>query len=312
MSRIEATFVFVPIRPDFIETALRTLYQFTPIEFRVVVVDQTRDGIGHLVKDYADMVIRVKRNLGFSKANNEGIIHGMHWGSKYVVACNDDVEFINRRWFSGIEEQFARYPEMLAVNPASVTEPGWGYGLNENGTWVTGNKCPDWGVQVGGNIYPKKPDGKPLTYEEAKTEEGYDFLLKHRGGHIEGFAGWCVVGKRVDLWEKVGLYDERFWPGSGEDYDLAQRIYIAGGRCSATLGSFVWHWWGKSKTLMGGKESGKVPLLPGNRSSFANTNALFEHHPDGANSPIFPPRDNEKYGNKRRRKSKGIFIDDPR
>jgi GT2 family glycosyltransferase len=307
---IEATFVFVPIRPDYIEDALKSLYAKTPIEFRVVVVDQTVAGIYDQVKDYADMYIKVKRNLGFSKANNEGIIHGLHWGSKYIVACNDDVLFIDERWWPGIIEQFERYPEMMAVNPASVIEPGWGYGLNESG-WVPGNSCPDWGVAVGADIWPKKSDGKPLTFEEAMTKEGYDFMLEHRKGHIEGFAGWCVVGKR-EMWEKVGLYDERFWPGGGEDYDLAHRIYVAKGRCSATLSSFVWHYWGKSKDLFGGRESGTVPLLPGHRSHFQDTNALFVHSPDGANSPIYPPRDNEQDQNKRKRKNTGVFVDDIR
>ena len=307
MSNIEATFVFVPIRPEFIKPALESLYRFTQINFRVVVVDQTKNGIADLVKDYADLVLRPRRNLGFSKANNEGIIHGLQWGSKYVVACNDDVVFIDKRWWGGIIEQFERYPEMLAVNPASVVEPGWGYGVG-----VPGNSVPDWGVVVDGDIWPKKPDGTALTVEEAKTKEGYDFLLEHRKGHIEGFAGWCVVGKSKELWQDVGLYDERFWSGGGEDYDMVQRIYLAGGRASATCGSYVHHYWNKSKDIMGGKDTGKVDMLPGNRPSFSDTNSLFEHSLDGANSPIFPPRDNELFGNKRKRKSKEIFIDDIR
>jgi len=313
MSRIEATFVIPIIQKAYIKDMLKTLYEFTPINFRTVIVDNTRNGLysdselWREVKPMIDLYLIGNRNFCFAKSMNEGIIHGLHWGSKYVVACNDDIFFINKKWWSGILAQFETYSEMMAVNPASVLEPGFGYGLNRDGTWVTGNKCPGWGVQVGGDIWPKKLDGKPLTFEEAKTDEGYEFLLEHRGGgHIEGFAGWCVVGKR-EMWENVGLYDERFTNGA-EDYDLVHRIYLAGGRASATMRSFAHHLWGKSKDILG---SSNEPMET-RRKPFQDTNALYEHHPDGANSPIFPPRENEKYGNKRRRKSSGIFIDDPR
>ncbi len=310
---IEATFVFPCIQKGYIAEALKTLYEFTPIIFRVIVVDQTRKGfysdpeLWKQIAPYTDLYLRPNRNLGFAKAMNEGIIHGLHWGSKFVVACNDDVEFIDKRWWQGILDQFERYPEMMAVNPASVIEPGWGYGLGSDGKWITGNSCPDWGVQVGADIYPKKSDGTPITYEMARTRKGYDMLLAHRQGHIEGFAGWCVIGKR-EMWENVGLYDERFVPGGGEDYDICHRIYIAGGRASATLTSFVWHWWGKSKAIV---HTSDEPLAT-NRAPFQNTNALFEHSPDGANSPIFPPRDEELHGNKRKRKDSGVFADDIR
>lgn len=310
MGKIDAVFVFNPIRPDFILNALKSLYKFTPIEFRVVVVDQTKGGLysdDALWKEFKPLVdayISPNRNWGFSKSMNEGIIHGIHWGSEYIVAANDDIECLDVRYWSGLMQQFERFPEMLAVNPASPIEQGWGYGIG-----VPGHECPPWGVIIDGDIWPKKPDGTAITYEECKTKEGYDMLLAHRQGHIEGFAGWFVVGKRKELWENVGLYDERFSPGSGEDYDLLQRVYIAGGRASATLGSFVFHFWGKSKELMA---SSSPDVLSTNRPGFSSVDELFEYSLDGANSPIYPPRDEHPFGNKRKRKSSGIFIDDPR
>ena len=312
-SNIEVTFIFIPIIPDYIEMALKTLYEKAPpgLNFRVIVVDQTKEGVYGLVQPYADLIIRNpnlnRTNMGFSKANNEGMIHAIHWGSKYIAACNDDIEFLDSRWWQGIKDQFAAFPEMMAVCPASPIEPGWGYGLGGDGKWVTGNSCPDWGVQVGVDIWPKKPDGAAFTYEECKTPKGYDMLLAHRQGHIEGFAGWFVVFKRETL-ETVGLYDERFGPGNGEDYNYVHRIYEAGGRASATMRSFVFHWWGKSKEAV----STRADIAPFTKTRFQDTNATFEHSPDGANSPIFPPRDNEPFGNKRKSKIEGFFVEDPR
>lgn len=309
-SHIEATFVFIPAVTIYIRRALETLYEHTPINFRVVVVDQTREGIYDKVSDLTDLYLRAKRtNLGFSKANNEGVLHGLHWGSKYIVACNDDVEFLGGSkgiptWWEGILAQFKEYPEMMAVNPASVIEPGWGYGIGQPNF-----QCPDWGIAVEKNIYPKKEDGTPFTYEEAITKEGYDWLTtKYKKGHIEGFAGWCVVGKR-EMWEKVGLYNEKFYWGGGEDYDLNHRIYLAGGRASATMRSWVWHHWSKSKEMRD-KMNSEVPPLT--RPMFQNVDSLYERSEDGVNSPIYPPRGNEPCENKRKLKSMGIFVDDIR
>ena len=110
MARIELTTIFIPIIPEYIETALKTLYEKAPsnLNFRVIVVDQTKDGIYGLVKDYADLVIRNPRrpNMGFSKANNEGILHALHWGSKYIAAVNDDIEFLDPRFWNGLNQQF--------------------------------------------------------------------------------------------------------------------------------------------------------------------------------------------------------------
>ena len=306
VDKIDATFVFVPIIPDFIRLALESLHKFTHINFRVVVVDQTKDGVYGLVHDYADLIIRNpnRLNMGFAKANNEGIIHGLHWKSDFIVACNDDVLFLDDRWWQGIMDQFTAFPEMLAVNPASPIEPGWGYGIG-----LPGHECPPWGVVIDGNIYPKAPDGSPITLEMAQTKAGYDMLLAHRQGHIEGFAGWCVIGRR-EMWENVGLYDERFGPGGAEDYQLCHRIYLAKGRASATLRSFVWHYWGKSKDGL----NTRPDIVPYTKKYFSDCDSSFEFSPDGANSPIYPERDepSKPFKNKRKLKTPEVYVEDIR
>lgn len=308
-SNIECTFVFNPVIDKYIRPALESLYKFTPINFRVVVVDQTKNGVYGLVHDYADLIIRNPRrqNMGFGKSLNEGILHGLYWGSRYVAACNDDILMISPKWWSGIQAQFDAYPEMYAVCPASPIEPGFGYGLADNGQWIPGNSCPSWGVQIGNNIYPKDSEGKPITLEEAQTEKGYDSLLAHRQGHIEGFAGWFVIGKR-EMWEEVGLYDERFGPANAEDYQLVHRVYLAGKRASATMRAFVWHAWFSSKKSA--QTTSEVVSYTHRR--FQDCDALFEPSPEGATSPIYPPRENMPFGNKRKLKQEGFFVDDPR
>lgn len=239
---IKNTFIFNPVRPDYIHKALDSLYKHTDMtECRVIVVDQTMTGLD-LDREKVHMILRPNRNLGFAKSMNEGVIHALRWGSKYITCANDDIEYMDSRWWDGIEETFELYGEMVvAVNPMSPLEPGWGYGLEH-------------GINI-----------ELLAYKEF-TKEDYDFLLKgdfnsiedrlpptfprQKSGAIDAIATWHTTF-RAESFEKVGFFDERFYPGGGEDYDLNARAYRQGFRLLGTTKSWVWHWWGSSKDKQG-------------------------------------------------------------
>jgi GT2 family glycosyltransferase len=238
---IETVFTFNPVRSDFIQKALDTLYKYTDMtNNRVVVVDQTEDGL-KLSKEQVHLILKPHRNLGFSKAHNEAIIHGIRWGATYVVCCNDDVEWINNRWWDGVLETFATDSKILAVNPECPRVPMWGYG---------------------------RPHGEYteyLMYKPEFTEADYDYLLAgdfaevkerytdlpasfplHKVGLCDAIAMWMPVFK-TECFEKIGLFDEKFYPGGGEDYDFDARIYREYYRAVSSTRSWVWHHWGQSK-----------------------------------------------------------------
>lgn len=249
---IKNTYIFNPIRPDFIYRALETLYKYTDMsESRVIVVDQTKNGF-HFTEGQVHLVLRPYRNLGFSKSMNEGIIHGLRWESQYITCANDDIEYMDERWWSGIEETFQKYGDrVLAVNPMSPREPGWGYGLPH-----------------GENI-------DLLPYKKF-TREDYDYLLRgdfsilddrlpktfprQKSGVIDAIATWHTTFKR-EAFEKIGLFEERFYPGGAEDYDLNGRAYREGYRMLGTTLSWVWHWWGKSKDSEGEFQDTGLPIV---------------------------------------------------
>jgi len=88
---------------------------------------------------------------------------------------------------------------------------------------------------------------EPIVYAESQKPEYIEALVRERNNAvIDGIAMWLVVFKRKE-WEEVGMFDERFFPGGGEDYDLDFRIYDEGYRAVASSLSWVWHHWGKSK-----------------------------------------------------------------
>ncbi len=249
---IHNTYVFNPVRPDFIKRAITTLYKYTDMSAsRVIIVDQTADGVYEQVKDAAHLYLRPHRNLGFAKSMNEGIIHGLHWNSKYITCANDDIEVINKNWWDGIEETFGVDEKIMAVNPMSTREPGWGYGL-PHGEYI--------------DILP---------YKKEYSQEDYDFLLKgdfekveglpdtfprKKVGVIDAIATWFTVFKS-DSFQKFGLFDENYYPGGGEDYDMNARIYREGYRMVGTTRSWMWHWWGSSKDSTGEYKGKGLPVL---------------------------------------------------
>lgn len=261
------TFVFAVIRDDFIDRALDTLYRYTDHPFRVVVVDQSKEGLV-LPMNKVHLHIRAYRPLGYAKAMNTGIRMA---DTEFVTLCNDDIEFMDKRWWDGVVEAFKIEGDtVIGVNPMSPKEPGWGYG------------------------YPDHSDIEYielLPYKKEYTKEDYDFLLAgdfsavkpiprtypiRKTGVIDGIATWCTTF-RMDGLLNIGGFDERFYPGGGEDYDLCGRAYSKMWRGEryrivGTCSSWVYHHWSSTKDYLG-----DLPELDQSRY----WNKLGELWPDG-------------------------------
>lgn len=268
------TFIVPIVLPDYIDRFLYTLYKYTPKNFNVIVIDQTKNGCHWLSKsDLVHMYIRPYRNLGFAHAMNTGIRIS---NTKYVTCANDDVEFINSRWWSGIMETFDSDNQIKAVNTMSVTEPGWGYGCNTNSPEELVKQKES---ELHCKFNREEERFEHLPYKEEYSEEDYNFLLGQKNGMIDGIITWMTVYEREAL-EYKGLYDERFWPGGGEDYDIGGRFYSIywpnkqGNpadryRMVATSRSWAWHHLSKSR-------KSKEEYLPGLRNRFGDDHAMWE------------------------------------
>jgi GT2 family glycosyltransferase len=259
---INVTFVINPVRPTFINKCLETLYKYTDMtDKRVVVVDQTLDGLPDDKRIH--LKLRPHRNLGFSKSMNEGIIHGYQWSSAYVVCMNDDIEFINKAWWDGIIETFNQDPRIMGVNPMSPREPGWGYG------W-------DHGKYIDLIEYKEEYDEKDYQYllkgDFSQVQGLPDTFPRQKTGVIDGIATWCTVFKR-EFFDKFGLFEERYYPGGGEDYDMDARCYREGYRMVGTTRSWVWHHWGSSKDYQEKVNDTGLPIVP--ELCWANGDALW-------------------------------------
>lgn len=219
------TFVFPIIRTDMILPALESLRKNTPPNFKVIVVDQTAPFGGDYdfrmdLYNYSDLVIRTKLNYAFAQASNLGTRLAT---TPYVTISNDDIIFFSRQYWHGIMDTFEKFPTALGVVPSSPKEPGWGFGEPGYRTHATLDECL------------ADPDG----VAERLTVKG-------NGSVIDGAAMWCITFKRKE-WMDLGMFDERFRQGGGEDYDSCARAAQAGYRILATSFSWAFHKWGQSK-----------------------------------------------------------------
>ena len=200
---------------------IETIHKYND-RYKIIVIDNSKEGFDEC-RPLVDLYIKAKRNLGFSKSVNTGIRLA---DTPFVTVCNDDVEFINKRWFGSIKDYFAKRPNALAIAPASIKEiPS----TEESKTGVY-----DW-----------------LPYKEHYTEEEYDYLLEPKLNHkraynpesvFEGTMTYCVVFKK-EAFDIIGLYDEGFYPGQGEDYDWNIRCYMKKFWIGSVNNSMVYHHW---------------------------------------------------------------------
>ena len=237
-SEIINTFVFPIIRTDMILPALRSLRANTPPNFKVIVVNQS-DCDRHTAENIyvlSDIHIETKLNYGFAQSANIGARLAT---TEYVTICNDDVLFFWPGWWQAIMDTFAKYDNALGVLPLSPKEPGWGYGEDGYRMHATLEECL------------ADPEG---TVERMKAE--------WKGAVIDGAAMWCITFKR-EPWVELGMFDERFFPGGGEDYCASARAYQAGYRILASSYSWCWHHWGQSKDEPTGFDEALPNARPG-------------------------------------------------
>jgi len=205
---------------EFLETCLKSIRRNTPPDIlnRVILINGS--GNNYNFGDLVDIQVNVK-NQGFAKNCNTGIRLS---DAKYVACANDDTVIFNKHWWEGIIDTFKDYPNALCVNPSSPCDPD-----GRGGTVIM--------------------DG--YEYKEDYTDEEYNSLLKPYV--IDGICCWFPIFNRELLDKVPGIipgkawFDELFYPGGAEDYDLNRRSYLAGMRCLGTNRSYVWHWWFKTR-----------------------------------------------------------------
>lgn len=185
----------------------------------VTVVDNGSDGDdARLLRErYGDTIriIENERNIGFAGGCNLGIRDALDTGADYVLLLNND----------------------------TVVPPHF---LDELIGVVEGQR--DVGIAGGKILCQEFPEliwsaGGTIDYRSGSTPVRGSGEIDDGRFDEEGEVDWicsCFMLVARDVWERVGLLDERFFFG-WEDADLCVRASKSGYRILYVPGSVVWH-----------------------------------------------------------------------
>lgn len=199
---------------------VESLYKFTPHNFNIISIfngtDEDYVKAKSALGNKVHLWVKPHRNLGFGKSMNLGIKLAQ---TEFVTVANDDVEIIYEGWWDEVMAIFAETPELGGFNPHSFIN--------------------------------KKHTGDRLAQYDIKDEYSQEDITKMKE-IFKGerwYVGCCTyftICKR-DMFDKVGLFDESFGLGSGEDYDLCVRAARGGYLIAGGSKVMVKHWWGATK-----------------------------------------------------------------
>ena len=200
---------------DYIINCLDSVFKSDYPNLEVVVVfNGNRDNSYEIVKDRFSQVIPIlnKKNLGFAKANNQGIKKG---SGEIFFLLNDDA-IIHPELISILAK------ELISSKKIGIVGPKIYYMFEREKIWFAGGKI-DWVKQE--------------TYHLGRNVEDKDW--KDDKKEVDFITGCALMIKR-EVINKVGLLDERFF-AFYEDADWCQRTKRAGYRVLYVPFGGVWH-----------------------------------------------------------------------
>lgn len=238
--------------PDTLE-CLESLKKIDYPNFEVIVVDNnsTGDDVNIIKEKFGDFVkelIVSKDNLGFSGGNNLGIEYSLNEGADFILLLNNDT-IVEPDFLSKLLDVF------INKDSVGISAPQINYYNTPEIVWTVGGKI-------------SKLRGSGFAYSD-KNESEIDKNEKF----VTFASGCCLLIKR-EVFEKVGLFDEKFFLYV-EDTDFCYRSHKAGYKIIVSPNSKIYHKVGRSTS----EELKQIPLYytTRNRLYFAQKNFYGFH-----------------------------------
>ncbi len=215
-SPVASVIVVNYIGGQLLENCLRSLSGTKFTSFEVIVVDNgSTDGSADIVADHFPFakLIRLRRNEGYSVANNLGICAAR---GEYLVLLNSDIE-VNPEWLSILVKVAQQKPEVAFLQP-KILFLDRGDTINSAGNKI---HFAGFGICRGIGV-------QDLGQYDRSEEIGYA-------------SGACVMVSRKAL-DEIGLLDEIFFT-YGEDKDWGWRAKMMGYTSMYVPAARVYHKW---------------------------------------------------------------------
>lgn len=195
---------------------LKSIEEWTHFPYQLILID---NGSGvetaqYLTQQKEALLIRNTRNLGYSRAINQGISAGK---GDYVLFLNNDT-IVTWMWLNNLLGCLLDHERNALVGPLTN------------------------GVANPLQQYDMEFDTLDRLYTFARLFNQKDPRCWFQ---LEYLSGFCLLGKRRVL-EEVGLLDEGFGLALQEDYDLCRRVQLAGYRTMCAGDTFVYHYYNQT------------------------------------------------------------------
>jgi len=218
--------IIIPTRDnfDYLQSALITLKYRSGYPFRLILVDNSdnRDNLKKAEELIKSLSIEAEiihiREHSFPKAVNEGL---KRVKSKYFVISNDDVRYgIN--WLKELVRVVKKYPDCKIIAPMASTsnQAIWAQLKYER---ISFPNDPNWW----------NDEVAVSTFLLSKVKKEIRFV-----SHPVAF---CCALLHTDLIDSIGMLDEDFGPGLGEDDLYCHKVLRAGWKIGVCLRSYIWH-----------------------------------------------------------------------
>jgi len=202
----------------YLRQCINSILENTKYPFNLVIID---DGNSPIIKEYlrtikSGRIITNKENLGWLKSCNIGIENTKN----DVVLLNSDT-LVTERWLEKMDRCAYSSSKIGMVNP-----------LSNNALFLS---IPH------SFVFNAIPAGFTLRSFAAMVSE----LSEFRYPSIPKVLGFCLLIKR-ELFDSIGLFDERFELGYGESSDFYMRAKKKGYGVVCCDDAFVYHYGKKS------------------------------------------------------------------
>lgn len=197
-------------------TCLAALQRSTHTPEIVVVDNGSSDGSVATIRTSFPQVhvLDLAYNSGFAAGVNHGLRHPQAQQSDFVLLLNNDAE-IAPDAIVRLVDAAAVYPDIGLLSAAVF------YKYPSDRLWTTGHMV------------------QPLTFSTTHSERGRRLRPTQGLRHVE-FVEFCCVLLRREVFERVGLLDERFFVYY-EDLDFCLRMRARGYGIACVREAWAWH-----------------------------------------------------------------------
>ncbi|MCX7966364.1 MAG: glycosyltransferase, partial [Syntrophorhabdaceae bacterium] len=230
LKKITST-IIIPVKEkwDYTKVCLDSIVRYTTIPYEIIIVDNgSKEPLFKSLKAWKEKnpktvirYLRLNKNKGFAGGCNEGAYLA---SGDYLVFLNNDT-IVTPNWLKSLIKPLAADPSIGITGPLS--------------NYINGRQRID-NCPVSFDNLQRIDFGRLVAYSTELSRKNKDRFM-----YTEVIMGLCLA-IRKELFDTIGGFDERFYPGNFEDSDLSMRIHKMGLKPLICMDAFVYHFGNKT------------------------------------------------------------------